>query len=514
MSFTLLSIALILVVGAGIFIEVRRGLGRGFVRTAVTLASVLVSALGAIGLSVWLSDKPADKLCEFIGKKLPILDNFSKFIAHVDDILLAAVDALLTPVLFVAFFVLLRLLSRVVLSVLFRSCWKQEPDDPCHAGTAARPNALITPNYESPDAPWHRRHDRLLGGITGGICGFMATLFLLSPVLGILSTAGTLLRGLDSMNVSLKKMGFSDGQVAMVEPYVHDSAVAVLGAMGGDLTFDAVSTTTLNGRTVSLRREVETCMDVCMDFNKVIKVVTRPAQATDEQKRILCHLGSRMDESEITRLLAADCLNGAATAWMKGEKYMNLSRPVCGEILDPLMDKALLVCADSTPDCAGRDITTILNVYLIAVENGLTDNPDREELMAALKDGGVMDQIYAELRKNPCMAHLCDELSNTALRLMASAIDWANLSPEVYRDLMDNLSEAMNFVNGMEGAAFTEQVDAMTRYTLHYAEQYGIDLPESMAKMAATAMVEQLSGSGKLDADKLDEFFHYYLKGK
>ena len=32
-----------------------------------------------------------------------------------------------------------------------------------------------------------------------------------------------------------------------------------------------------------------------------------------------------------------------------------------------------------------------------------------------------------------------------------------------------------------------------------------------MAHMVATAMVEQLSGSGTLTADKMEEFFNYYL---
>jgi hypothetical protein len=159
----------------------------------------------------------------------------------------------------------------------------------------------------------------------------------------------------------------------------------------------------------------------------------------------------------------------------------------------------------------GRDITTVLNIYLIAVESGLTGNPDSEDLMATLDDGGVLDRIYAELLKNPCMAHLAAELSNTALRIMAEAIDWADFSSDVYKDLMGNLSEAMNLVNGMEGATFAEQVDTMTQYTMHYAEQYGVELPESMAKMAATAMVEQLAGNGNLTADHLEEFFNHYL---
>ena len=508
MSFTLLSMILLLAVALAVFIEVRRGLRRGFVRTAVGLSGVLISALGAVGLAVWISDLLAKMCAEILDLYLP-LESFSEMFPRVSDILVAVTDALLTPILFVAFFLVLRLVLRITVSILFRK-WRYDPDDPRYMATPKRPNSLITPTYEAPDAPWHRRHDRLLGGITGGVCGFLAALLLLSPVLGTLSTAGTLLRGLKRMNVSTNQILPAD-ELSEIEYYVYDGGAAILNAAGGNLVFDAVAITELNNRPLSLRREVEACMEVCYEFSRVFKVVSKPDQATEEQKEILRGLGDRIDDSEFTRLLAADFLNSAANAWLEGESFLKISRPNLGDVLNPLMDKALLVCAEATPDCVGRDITTVLNIYLIAVEHGLTKNPDRDDLMAALEDGGVLDLIYAELLKNPCMAHLAAELSNTALRIMAEAIDWADISSDVYRDLMDNLSEAMNLVNGMEGATFAEQVESMTRYTMHYAEQYGVELPEGMAKMAASAMVEQLAGNEKLTADHLEKFFNHYL---
>ncbi|MBP3666887.1 MAG: CvpA family protein [Clostridia bacterium] len=509
MSFTLFSVILLLAVALAVFIEVRRGLRRGFVRTAVGLSAVLVSALGAVALALWVSDLLADLGMEIIELETDFLDGIRKLFPRVTDIAIAAVDALLAPILFAVFFPLLRLIVRIVVSILFRA-WRYDPDDPRHMATPKRPNALVTPTYEPASAPWHRRHDRLLGGILGGVSGFLAALCILSPVLGTLSTARTLLHGLERMNAPLTKVLPAE-VVASAEPYVNDGGAAILSAAGGDLIFDAAANTKLNGRTVSLRREVEACMEVCYDFSRVIRVVTKLDQATAEQRRIIGDLGERIDESEFTRLLAADFLNSAANAWLEGEKFMNIQCPNLGEILTPLMDKALLVCAEATPDCVGRDITTVLRIYLIAVESGLTENPDREDLMATLDEGGVLDRIYAELKKNPCMAHLAAELSNTALRIMAEAIDWADFSSDVYRDLMGNLSEAMNLVNGMEGATFSEQVDTMTRYTMHYAQQYGVELPESMAKMAATAMVEQLAGDGRLTADHLEEFFNHYM---
>ena len=510
MSFTLLSLVLTGIALLGIFIEARRGLQRGLISAAVSLSTVLVSALGAVTLAVWLSNIPANFTADVLEVYLPsALDSLMNTFPHAKDILIAAADALVTPILFVAFFVVLRLILRLVFSLSLRS-GRYDPDDHRYMGTPRRPAALVAPSYESPDAPWHRRHDRLLGGLTGGLCGFLAALCILSPVLGMLSTSRTLLRGLKSMNVSVSTV--LPAEISEnVEYYVNDGGSAILSAMGGDLVFDAAAVTELDGKTLSLRREVVSCMAVCKDFSRIIRVVTNPQNATDEQREILYGLGDRVGDSAITRVLAADFLNSASAAWLEGEDFLKMKRPSFGELMDPLLTAALKVCSESTPDCAGRDITTILRIYLIIVDSGLTNDPDRDSLIAALDEGGVMDDIYAELRKNPCMRPVEEELSNVSLRIMAEAIDLAGFSTETYRDLMANLSEAMNLVNGMEGASFEKRVESMTEYTLHYAEKYGVELPEGMAKMAATAMVEQLSGDGTLSADKLEEFFNHYL---
>lgn len=510
MSFTLLSLVLLGIALLGVFIEVRRGLQRGLVFAAVSLSAVLVSALGAVMLAVWLSDIPANFTADVLKVYLPdALETLMNTFPHAKDILATVVDALVTPILFAALFVVLRLILRLTVSLILRSK-RYDPDDPRYMGTRRSPAALMAPSYESPDAPWHRRHDRLLGGLTGGLCGFLAALCILSPVLGMLSTSRTLLRGLKSMNVSLHTVLPAE-TVENVEYYVNDGGSAILSAMGGDLVFDAAAVTELDGIPLTLRREVESCMAVCRDFSRIVKVITGPQNATDEQREILYGLGDRVEDSAFTRVLAADFLNSASAAWLEGEAFLKMKRPSFGELLDPLLDSALKVCSESTPACAGRDITTLLRIYLIVVDSGLTNNPDRDSLIAALDEGGVLDKIYAELRKNPCMRPVEEELSNVSLRIMAEAIDLADFSTETYRDLMENLSEAMNLVNGMEGATFEERVESMTEYTLHYAEQYGVELPEGMAQMAATAMVEQLSGDGTLSADQLEEFFNHYL---
>lgn len=510
MSFTLISLVLLGAVLLSVFVEVRRGLKRGLIYAAVGLSATLISALGAVGLALWLSDIPAAFAADLLDVLLPdSLETLESSFPHVRAILVAVADALVTPLLFVAFFLALRLVLRIVTAIVLRAMG-YDPDDPRYADTPRRPASLGSPSYETLDAPWHRRHDRLLGGLTGGLCGFLAALCILSPVLGMLSTSRTLLRGLKSMNVSLDGMLLAEA-LGDVEYYVNDSGAAILSAVGGDLIFDATAVTELDGESMTLRREVEACMAVCEDFSRVIRVVTNLSAATDEQREILYGLGDRLNDSAFTRVLAADFLNSASTAWLEGEAFVGIQRPSFGELLDPLLTAALQVCSESTPECAARDVTTILRVYLIIEASGLSDNPDRDRLNEALGDGGVLDEIYAELKKNPCMTPVINELSNVSLRIMAEAIDWANFHPDTYRELMDEFSDAMNLINGMEGASFENRVDTLTEYTLRYASQYGVELPEGMAHMVATAMVEQLSGSGTLTADKMEEFFNYYL---
>ncbi len=509
MSFTLFSVILLAVVGAVMFIEIVRGLKRGFVRTAMGTVAVVLSALGAAALAIGLSDIPIAYLMKGF-RNITLIETYIGILPHLEDVLSAVVDALLTPLLFLPLFLLLRLPIQALLSLPVRAHRHGKADALGHTHKRAIRDTVFSPSYAGQTAPWHRRHDRLLGGVTGGLCGFLVALLLLSPLTGTLAVAGTLYSGVQDMGLNLRRLGLDNAEVALYEDYLTDGTVAVLNVAGGALAYDAVAVSEADGDTIRLRHEVEVCMGVVLDFYSILKVIGHMEKATPEQRATLEQLGARIDTSVTARLLAADFINGAADNWLEGKRFLSVSRPSCGELIDPVMDKVLLVCRESDADCVGRDITTILNIYLIVVDSGLLNSPDKEDMMAALEEGGVLDSIYRELKRNPCMAHLADELTGTALRIMASAIDWQNFSSSVYENLMGDLTEVVNEVLDMSEATFEEQVSALTEHTIRCAEQYGVSLPVSMAEMAATAMVQQLGDVGELTPEKLEAFLAHY----
>jgi hypothetical protein len=497
MSFTMFSAVLLLAVGLGVFIEAFRGVRRGLSKSLLALACVLLAALGATALAVWLSDYPTPAVSNIILRLLPMSGSVRELFPHLEIIVEGAVDALLSSLLFVVFFVLLRLILRLIVSILNRTCRRPLTHDV---------------GYEGTRSPWYQRHDRLLGGVAGGFCGFAVSLMLLSPVIGTLHAGGTVLNALESMNIRLSSLGLGAGTVETVESFTEDPAVTLLYAAGGGIIYDATATTRIDDQPVSVGREVKHLCAFLEDTGSVISVLTKPQDMTPAQRRILGGLGKQIEGSGIARLLAADFLSNAAGIWLQGGRFMKISRPACGELIDPLMDGALQACAETTPECVGRDVTTVLNIYLIAVENGLLENPDYSQLANDLDSDGVLGQIYDELKKNPCMAHLADELTYIALRVMASAIEWQNFSDEIYGGLMGDLADAMNMVNGLD-TDFADRVESMTEYTMQYAEQYGMELPESLAEMAATAIVQQMGGMEDVTASDFEAFLRYYLGG-
>ena len=503
MTFTIFSAVLLLSVGLSVLKEVMKGLRRGFGRTAISLATVVFSALVAAPLAYWLSDLPAEIADSLLLRYLPGINTFIRQFPSLNELLVSIIDATISPLMFVVFFVVLRLISALVVKIIFSRRMKPKPDE------------TGDPVYESENAPWHRRHSRSLGGVTGGICGFVISVILLAPTVGLLSTTDALFSIADSMNIKWSSMGIKDEYITLVRNITHDPVVQVLKASGSGLIYDATAATEVNDTRVIMRREMHACADVLTDVLSLTSVFQNKGQPTPEQTEILDHLGEKIDKSEVTKMLLSDTLNRAADAWLSGGSYLGMSRPSFGKHIDPLMNGVLSVCAYSEPSCVGRDISTLLHVYLIATDSGLLSNPSFDALAENLNDNenSIITRIYDELQKNPCTAGLTEQMTDMAIHIMASAIEASGFNDFKLDGLMTDLSGAVNLVNGM-GSTNAERVQSMKEYTTYYAAKYGVDVPDSLAEMAAVAFVDKLGDSGgSVTADDLQALFDQYLSG-
>ena len=501
MSFTILSATLLLLLAVGIVPRVMRGYRQGFGRTAILLAMTVLCGLAAAPLAVWLSDYPADLLAVYLPRWVrPLADYADKFPA-VTVLLPAILDAVLSSVLFILLFLLLRLAVGNPVANLLGCLWSpaaHDPDDPI---------------YESRNAPWHRRHSRLLGGVTGGICGFLVTLAMLSPLVGLMSVGDTALGTADRIRVKWSVYGLGEEHVSLLHDLTGDPVAKVLEAAGGGLIFDATANTRINGSYTVLREEVDLCADLVADAMAAIPVLKDMSHVPPAKREILAGLGGKIDRSEVARLVASDVLNMAAGAWQEGKTFMKVPCPRFNEHLEPLVEGLLEVAATATPSCVGRDISTVMDICLIASDSGLMSKKlSYTELASSLDTGGVVDRIYNEIMDNPCTASLSDRMTEVAIRMMATAIDNSGLDTKEMKGLMTHLSDAVNRVRGMS-ITNAERVSHMKEYTTYYAKMYGMNIPDSLAEIASVAVMNKLGGTdGRVTAEQFYRLFEAYMK--
>ncbi len=516
MRFSLFSVVILLFIGTAVFVETARGIKRGFARAALGLTVVLLSILGALvatGILSGLVARPLSEwLAQVLSERIDVVAEYRTLLPELDGLLTAIVDMLLGPFIFLILFLILRGLLRMLVSAISGKPSRPVEGDLRRRAENAALGSSPCPDYEGENSSWFRRHDRTLGGAVGAIAGFLVALCLLTPLSGLLSVADTVYDGLNDMEIKWRVLKL-DGEKLdrSLSPFVDDAMMKTVGILGGNLLYDAASRADLYGEAVVLRDEVEACMVIVADGNRVIKILGKNGNSTSEQSESLKTFGDHLDESRVMCVVTTDFIVGASARWLENRTFLTVRRPSCGEFVDPLMNEVLyFLYQNANPDYVSDDLNTMLGIYFIVLEYGLIDDPDSDTLMGVLEDGAVLNQIYAELEKNPRMSWLVDDLTEATMSIMANSIQAVGLPDNTYNELMDDLAEAVTLVNGMSDAEFSTQVNTMTQYAVHYANQYDVKLPVSVAQMGVTAMMNQFAGRDQVSGVEMKAYIEYF----
>ena len=489
MSFTLYSVAILLVLATAILIDVMKGIKKGFLKMAVKLGVVLGSILVALPISLVAGDLPAKLVTDAV-MNIGIIQRYAKNITGLEELVTAYVDALISPILFVILFFVIRAILSLIVSLVCKKILKDSRHD---AG------------YETKEDAWYRRHDKLYGALTGAVIGFIVTVCLLMPITGTLRAASSVIDCTKASGVNLAKMGIPEKQTTEFQAFASDAPSMILYACGGDLLYRATASFELEGERYALIRELDVIGDTAEDIKAMLNIFSsKKDQFTDEDKQSVESLKEAIKSSGTVKFVSAGFLSEASKTWLKGGKYLGIGRPTFGKVIDPMISEILLVCKDTDSSTVPADVSTLLNIYVIATEHGMIRNPDYEKLVGKMGHDTLMDDICNELKANPRMAYIADMLTGVVVRTVSSAINLSGVRGPEYEKLLVNLADSLN---SLKGASNEVKVSYMTNYIVDYADEYGVELPENMATVTAQYMVEEIdSESGEVDSEHIREF--------
>ena len=489
MTFSLISIAIILITALVITIEVLRATRRGIQKTLVSLASIFLALFSSIVITRFIS-----KL--FTGMVIDELDidlsSIEKTFPSANSLMYSFTDALVAPIVFLFVFLIMRALIAFVISIVNKATYKKVSEKP----------------YKQEDAPRYQRKPRLVSGLLGALCGFMIMTVCISPIFGTLKVMSKALKGNDEAKVL--SLGLGDELIAYVDGYSKDFSGSIIYYCGGNLVYKAVATSTLNDNHFAVGKEVEETFENYDKIASVGTILNDLDGATPEMKASAHDFGDNINRAETLKALSYDIFPKLAKSWLDDKPYSAFgatwSKPNVNGACESFFNKMLNVCRQSTPDTVGQDFTTLINVYIIAHENGILFTQDYKTMVEKATATGAFELIRKELSKNPRMAGIAVDIDTMSTKSLASALQMVNINN--YENLMNNMMGMLNY--SMIYSDKSQQEFIKNNIT-SLINNYGIGVGGDIVDTLSEQLIEDVIGNkSSVTADDIRSFWEKY----
>lgn len=496
MSFTLFSVAILLVTTGFVAHGAVRGARRGAKKTFFSLISILTSLITALILSPYIARNLGAFFTEFLAGPL----GYGKS-EYMDMLLGAIVAMILSSVLFLVLFVLFRLLLAALFPLVRLIISKKM------GGTKDKPG------IKNPETPMYDKNYKKRGAALGAVCGLLVSVILLAPIMGTLTLAKDAVTVIEKIDKTAFNTGGMGAEVASLKKYANDGAGLVLYHMGGKLIYSSAASTFMANETVYLVNELENANIILEDFLALSKIFSSPAEATQDDIEKINVLCEHLSEMRLMTVLLAEYLPQAANAWLAGEDFMNIPKPQLGGAMNSAFDAILSVCAETDLYSVKDNMVTLLKVYTILLESGILQaGSDFEAILKCLDESNLLGKLDAELAKNPNMEPVREYLSNIIMRILAEQLfNSGFFTSEMLSELTVNLSNALSEI--MEGEYETDEamVNDMMSYAKEYIGTYGITLPDSIAESISTELLKQVEAGGEITPADIEEILKGFL---
>lgn len=488
MTFSLISVAVLCIMALVIVIEVVRAIKRGRNKTLVTLASIFLATFVSIIITRFLSDALAMFAVNFLTSSVDI-SSLSDKIASIDEIIFAYSDALISPLVFFLVFLLMRLIIAIIIKITYKIVEKKEDNY----------------RYESENAPQYKKNPNLINGLLGALCGVIVMTVAISPIMGSVKITSKAFKNMNEQT-GLFTFRIKASAISFFEKCSNDFVGNVIYYCGGNLVYKSVATSNLNDNYFGLEREIDNTFSTAGNLLKMDNVLNSIDTATESDKAMLKGLGGNVNKAETLKCATADILPELSKKWLNDEPYEGAKKPKVSKACETFFDKMLYVCKSSTPDTVGADLSTLLNVYLIAYENDILVSENYKEMLEKAKATGAFDLIKNELSKNPRMSGISLEIDTMGMKSIATALQSYNF--ENYEALMSNITNILNNATQLNGQ---EQLDYISKLTKEYINEHGIDIGDDVVSEISERLVDELIDSkDSVTVDDLKAFWDKY----
>ena len=355
-----------------------KGLSRGIARQGMRSLTVIVSVVAALFITKGISNAFYTNFSsmtpeEFVatienagiavtGTDLePILSNVSP--ETVSYILAIPLALIILPIIFVLVFEVLKLLMLIVHALLSGVC-----------GLSKKKNNIVT---------------RILGAVLGAVQGLACTVIIAMPIVGIATTATTVVSDLRETSEDEAVVELADELSDSLSIVTDSGVVRFFGAIGGNALYNQFTTVTIEENEFNIPEEVAEPVIQIIGASDELAEFDWKDISKDSKKGMFIIIDA-IDESRYFKKITLDLLELATDAYYDGALDMEAD-----DLLVEVVDSAFAVIANIDEDSFAYDIKTILNTYAILGREGALTAFETGEL-ESVRDVLTSDYEYVD----------------------------------------------------------------------------------------------------------------------
>lgn len=455
MSFILPAVCLLIIAADLLF-----AFGRGFTKTLIRLATVVLSAALSFFIAPAVAGKIGPKVMEAL-RNLPEAASFlSYFEEHAEaaDAMTLFCRMLVAPALFLALYLIFKLVTLVVYAIL---------------------SALF--------GKTGGKH-RLLALLPGALCAVIGVSVFLVPVMGYLTVSDRVMTISERLATETKGAGGESGSAGggsastggeagstgggeapafdaaaarekYLSPMLHAPVVSGLYEKAGAKLFIRLSGGKIGGEQTDLLREIGALSDVLSDFS-VLRNKQMTAYGETEAAAVSATV-THLSASPMLKTTLAGFLSGAAKNWQAGEAFLGMQKPSMGANGDIVLSGFLTVFETTDSEKLPGDLTSFSNIFNLMVEyrvfERLGEDSGEGNFLLELEASGFLSELEKELDANPRMQPVKDAIYKAATRALIEQLGVNENFKEACAPVLADLTTALRATPRTEKGGFERE---------------------------------------------------------
>ena len=436
-----ISVGLFAFVGICLVLGLYNGLKRGFSKSVIRLFTVGASAVlsflavsGIIKLIVDNADKVSangtENLDVIVEKYFPgVLDKAPELIRTILSevtsetatlLVLMIVAVILSPVLIITVFYLVKGLSVLVYSLLAGL-----------AGVISFGKGIVS---------------TILGAAVGVIQGAIIAAMVIFPIGGLCGIAtdarASLIDNNDNPNEYIRY-----GYEEVIDDLAGNPLFDTVNKLGGEALYEDLIIVKIDGEKINMGEKLIASAEVVSDMLPMVGATFDYTNPTQAQRDAFNSLVVDIGDDEFIASLTADLLRGVATAERGGKLNLGMT-----EATKALLDDIMLMFTTTTKDTVQGDLDVILDVYFIMCDRHLFDSfdngnhRDMRDLLTEKDENGVTnaDAILGRLKEYDRALPIVTSFTKISLSVMHGNHDFQEGADALYETVKNDVTDALS----------------------------------------------------------------------